>query len=422
MDGNREAKKFEDTDLETFREQWRRELGNRQTFNDKEEVERKLEDEDDDVHVQARELFLQGVQFEESGKLYDAIRYYKKAEKLVPNIEQQTFAYTGRNVTKREQLADTQNIPGSVDMPKVHEESENEMSNLLAKFSKLAMTKSKGRPLIEVEVETSVTHIGSLPFEVINYILKWVVSSDLDLTSLEKCSEVCRGFYMAARDEDIWRVVCTRTWGTTTTNVYSSNLYSGWRDMFLSKPRVSYSGCYISRQSYMREGERGFTDHEAHRTWHIVEYYRFFRFFPGGQVVMVTSADDKALVAKQLNTYKGCCSIQGAMIGDYKIVDSVLVCVLHMVKDKKKPQPLRSKKKRQKDAMMYHVPDQHFHMEFIIEDSWRHLVWNDYNIVSKYKSGTERTDQVNIRSQTNYPRLTFKWVESYHFESNLPLA
>merc|ERR1719244_2104452 len=78
----------------------------------------------------------------------------------------------------------------------------------------------------------------------------------------------------------------------------------------------------------------------------------------------------QALVAKQLNTYKGCCSIQGAMIGDYKIVDSVLVCVLHMVKDKKKPQPLRSKKKRQKDVMMYHVPEQHFHVEFIIEDSW----------------------------------------------------
>ena len=56
-------------------------------------------------------------------------------------------------------------------------------------------------------------HISSLPFEVLIAILKWVVSSDLDLRSLELCSQVCRGFYLAARSNDIWKPVCLRTWG-----------------------------------------------------------------------------------------------------------------------------------------------------------------------------------------------------------------
>ena len=32
-----------------------------------------------------------------------------------------------------------------------------------------------------MEVETSEVHLGDLPSEVINYILKWVVSKELDL-------------------------------------------------------------------------------------------------------------------------------------------------------------------------------------------------------------------------------------------------
>lgn len=38
-----------------------------------------------------------------------------------------------------------------------------------------------------------------LPMEVLMYIFRWVVSSDLDLRSLEQLSQVCRGFYICAR-------------------------------------------------------------------------------------------------------------------------------------------------------------------------------------------------------------------------------
>ena len=39
----------------------------------------------------------------------------------------------------------------------------------------------------------------ALPPEVLIYIFRWVVSSDLDLRALEQLSLVCRGFYICAR-------------------------------------------------------------------------------------------------------------------------------------------------------------------------------------------------------------------------------
>lgn len=54
------------------------------------------------------------------------------------------------------------------------------------------------------------THISALPTEILLYILRWVVSSDLDLRSLEMFGQTCRGFYLCARDQEIWRSSCER--------------------------------------------------------------------------------------------------------------------------------------------------------------------------------------------------------------------
>ena len=53
--------------------------------------------------------------------------------------------------------------------------------------------------------------MGQLPIEVMAMILKWVVSSELDTVSLDNISLVCRGFYLCARDEELWRLICQRS-------------------------------------------------------------------------------------------------------------------------------------------------------------------------------------------------------------------
>jgi len=405
-------------DLELFRDEWRHELNNQRQPGVGQSVEN--EDEEDDTHVQARALFLKAVEFEENGKHYDAIRFYKRAEKLVPNIEYQTFAYTGKNIkTENAGSNKNNNEERKAKVDKLDTENEADMTNLLLKFSRLGLGCGF---LVQPELAQQATHIGNLPTELLNYVLRWVVSSDLDLESLENCSTVSRGFYMAARSEDLWLSVCLKIWGSQARTYKQRNAYSSWREMYLVRPRVTFSGCYASKQSYIREGERGFQDHESHRAWHIVEYFRLIRFFPGGNVAMLMSAEDTDLTAKQLSSWRGCQGLQGVLLGDYKLVDNVVVCLFRRKKETKKFIPLRQRGKKKKEMEPYEVPEQDFHIEFYIKgDSWKSLVWKDYNIVNKYKSGQERVDNLNIKSMNNFPKLTFQPVGSYHFESNSPL-
>lgn len=53
-------------------------------------------------------------------------------------------------------------------------------------------------------------HISHLPMELLLYILRWVVSTDLDMRSLDQCALVSKGFYIVARDPEIWRLACLR--------------------------------------------------------------------------------------------------------------------------------------------------------------------------------------------------------------------
>jgi len=405
-------------DLEQFRSQWQRELKDKT----KEEIGAKQatcenndeEDEEDDVHRKARDFFMKGVEFEGDGKFFDAIKYYKKAEKLVPDIENHAHKF---NIAKNRNTRDV-NKTSVLDAngnsrPESHE-NEQDLVNLISKFSKLRVD---GNCSIKSEFETNIVHIGQLPSEVLNYIMKWVVSSDLDLKSLENCSQVCRGFYLASRDDEIWRLISASMWGPAVVSPVSGS----WRELFLTSPRIRFSGCYVSRIKYLREGERGFQDQEMYRAWHVVEYNRFLRFFPGGQVIMALSSDDEDIVAKQLNTKAGGLRIPGAIMGRYRIANDVLICVLH------KPKPVQKKttkfkRKGRNEMNFYEVPEQDFHLEYnITGKNWRMLEWKHYSLVSKYSNGNENVDNFQTRDQSKYPTLRFKPVGSYSFESVCPL-
>jgi len=405
-----------DDDLEMFRNQWKRELDSQKTDAADGDGNVEVQHAEKDIEQRARDLFMKGVESEQDGKLYEAISYYKKAEKLVPNIELQAYKYSGKSkvcTNNKNNQAEAVDDNGNVPQDGGEEE---EIANLSYKFSKLFPT---GQTSIRPEFETNQTHIGQLPSEVINYILKWVVSSDLDFKSLESCSQVCRGLYVASRDDDIWRLVSLKLWGPA---VLSANVFPSWRDLFLARPRVHFSGVYISKMRYIREGERGFQD-ENYRAWHVVEYRRFLRFFPSGQVIMAISSDDEAIISKQLNSKAGGANIPGAMMGQYRISDNVVVIVFHVPRVVAKK--IRHKKKGRRDDWDggYSVPDRDFHLEFFIAGSqWRQLEWKHYDLVNKYSNGNESVETFQIKDQNKYPIIRYKPVSSYQFESQSPLS
>ena len=79
---------------------------------------------------------------------------------------------------------------------------------------------------------TQEVHISALPAEVLRYILRWVVSAQLDMRALEQVArvsgrsqamkslvlrlfcchsmQVCRGFYLLAREAHLWRMACRK--------------------------------------------------------------------------------------------------------------------------------------------------------------------------------------------------------------------
>lgn len=165
------------------------------------------------IEQQARVLFMQGCELERTGKVFEAMRLYRKAVQLVPDIEFKIYDITkqqdqaGGNDPSMEQLSESM-IEASLED---NENLENvdlmlRFQTMLAKSGRLFESTSAADRMLIV----TSAHFSDLPMEVILYILKWVVSNDLDLKSMERFSRVCRGFYLLARDDEIWKRSCVR--------------------------------------------------------------------------------------------------------------------------------------------------------------------------------------------------------------------
>lgn len=55
---------------------------------------------------------------------------------------------------------------------------------------------------------------------------------------------------------------------------------------------LTCAGCYISKLSYVRPGEKSLDN--FYRPFHVVEYYRYVRFFPDGKSYVYFFPDRKS--------------------------------------------------------------------------------------------------------------------------------
>lgn len=433
----------------TFHGQGERSKNYRTEQNRREAEEEAVDDEEDDegdvevaakaaktsdpeTEQKARELFLEGVALEQDGKMFDAILKYKKAVHLVPDIEKRAFAFTQTNINSggKEQSPEFQSEQDGLDNEDTEQDMEvDSATDMVARLFRLSISNGV---LCLPATPNKTTHISSLPFEVLITIMKWVVSSDLDLRSLEQCSEVCRGFYLASRSNDVWKPVCLRTWGfekipndIELTRKKNGNVLS-WRQFYLTRPRVQLHGCYIARMSYLRQGERGFQDSEFYRSWHVVQYYRLIRFFAGGRLAMVTTSEEPSVAVKGLNN-RYSSPIQGVMFGTYRTVDNRLVCMVRKNADKvfnNNNQNRFRRRKANQTNYVFEVPEQDFLFELELSGRrYQRLHWKSYTVVSRYLSGAgpEQRSEFDVNNQSTFPLLHFSPVKSYITETQASL-
>ncbi|VVC27083.1 Hypothetical protein CINCED_3A005270 [Cinara cedri] len=264
----------------------------------------------------AKELFRTGIECEREGNYYEATRCYKRALKLDPDVEKK--------------IADEEITLRSVDNNNYYEnnmsdDEYDQKEDLFVRFQRIT-----GPQICCPENSQQITHFSVLPPELILYILRWVISYDLDLRSLEQCAAVCRGWYLCARDPELWRRACSKFWPSNVNDLVEYN--GSWRQMFIERPNVLTIGCYICKISYVRQGEESFRDNTNGPSFNVV-YYRYLRFFSDGRVLMVLSCYPPAKVVRKLQTIENtptyiCTGFNNICRGHYKLSGNQLTLKL----------------------------------------------------------------------------------------------
>lgn len=358
----------------------------------------------------ARELFLKAVEEEQNGALYEAIKFYRRAMQLVPDIEFK-ITYT--------RSPDGDGVGSSyLEENEEEEDDDSKMADLLSYFQQQLSFQESVLKLCQPEAESSQTHISVLPMEVLMYIFRWVVSSDLDLRSLEQLSLVCRGFYVCARDPEIWRLACLKVWGRSCVKLVP---YTSWREMFLERPRVRFDGVYISKTTYIRQGEQSLDG--FYRAWHQVEYYRYIRFFPDGLVMMLTTPEEPQSIVPRLRTRNT--RTDAILLGHYRLSQDTdnQTKVFAVITKKKEEKPLDYKYRYFRRVPVQEA-DQSFHVGLQLCSSghqrFNKLVWIHHSCHVTYKS-TGETAVTAFDIDKMYTPLFFARVRSYTAFSERPL-
>lgn len=355
----------------------------------------------------ATELFLRAVQEEQDGAFYEAIKFYRMAMQLVPDIEFKVH-YS--------RPPDADRVGGNYMQDS---DADGEIEDLLAYFEQQLTLESAFPKICNPEFEMTQVHISALPREILMYIFRWVVSSDLDMRALEQLSLVCRGFYICARDPEIWRLACLRVWGRNCTKL---GLFKSWRAMFLQRPRVRFDGIYISKTSYIRQGEESLDG--FYRAWHHVEYYRYLRFFPDGHVIMLTTPEEPLCVVPRLRTRNT--RMDSVLLGHFRLSQETdnqtkVFAVVCKKKEEKTTEFQRNRFCRRNPAQ---EAEHSFHVGLHLSSGGRQssnkLVWIHHSCHITYKL-TGETVVTAFDLDRMYTPFFFARVKSYTAFSEQPL-
>ncbi|XP_052758166.1 F-box only protein 9 [Galleria mellonella] len=406
-------------ELTAFRQQWQRELEGTPTPTEEPKPQPAVVEPQTDEE-KAKEFFLRGVEMERGGKLYEAIQNYKRAMQILPDVETRLYESSELRGDTPEVESETEEVLTVEHANTSDDEDAVEGEDLLTRLQRILARKGT---FCEPEFPTKGGHVSWLPYEVVVLVLRWVVGAELDAASLERAAAACRGLYVAARDPDIWRTLCVKTWGIECGTPRSGG-YLSWRHMYVSRPRLLLHGCYISKTTYLRHGENSFQD-QFYRPWYLIEYYRYLRFFPEGVVLMWTTAEEPVACVGHLR-YRTPKTSMGIMAGHYRLMgDKVVIVIKKTNADKKPAQASNTRfRSRRKDSHDQH--EQTFHIELQLSDArarrnWR-LAWRRYSACARrdLRDLRDHCTQFEL-SAAKFPPFAFSPVRAYTAHAHAPL-
>ncbi|KAJ3262218.1 hypothetical protein HK103_002631 [Boothiomyces macroporosus] len=252
-------------ELEEFRSNWIREVRQRAPQSAPEQVE--------ETEI-AMEHFILAADFERNGSMNEAMKHYRIATKLDPDIENKHWKMMSQKI-QMELLEPFENLTVNED----EEDEEEEETMQVAVVAEEEINE-------EEEMEESI--FLQIPYEILVLIIKRALQ--FDIYNYMKLSLTCSWMRETLKDQSIWRHLCISHHfdHSPSTLTGQLSLYrDSWYNMWIKKPRVRYDGCYISRVSYVRRGmsETLSLTHVVH----LVTYFRYLRFYPNNHFVLLTS-------------------------------------------------------------------------------------------------------------------------------------
>lgn len=280
-------------EVDSFRQRWKRDF----------EDTKPRADSPSDIYAEAKKLFLRAVELEQDDMHHESIRFYKQAMHLCPDIEKQIFReqcdaskVAMSNVDKNTELVSLDSLKDDgVEKVQLYLRIQESFNEDMKEAPLQVHCKPKSK------LKSGTLHISHLPHELLLQIFRYVIGEELDLSSLESLGLVCKGFYLLSNDPSLWRSICCHIWGEDI-KIHNdcekweeiskeSHVQINWKRMFLDRPRVNYDGVYISRTRYIRQGDVDFRD-ITYRPFHVIRYYRYLRFFPDKRVLILTTNEE----------------------------------------------------------------------------------------------------------------------------------
>ena len=277
----------------------------------------------------ALEHYERGVEKESQGNLGDSLSHYRKAYRLDARVEQ---SYKNRHFPGRSKAINPNPSGAAATVPSTAHHSSKEpqapttTSDLIANYAGFAIM---GAPAMIEGDKPPPCPVSRLPSEVLLEVL--MRTAILDPASFARLALVCKKLaYHIFTENQIWKRVAlgaefglagqlydfsTDIEGRETVNrllgdgeerLWNPKLNLGdihaqdWREVFHSRPRIRFTGVYISTVNYARAGGASATQVTWSSPVHIVTYYRYLRFFRDGTVISLLSTNEPIDVVHHL--------------------------------------------------------------------------------------------------------------------------
>ncbi|KIK99812.1 hypothetical protein PAXRUDRAFT_822351 [Paxillus rubicundulus Ve08.2h10] len=284
--------------------------------------------------ARAVEIYSSALQHEQESNLNEALRLYRQAFRLNPDVDRAHFK-------EEERLRQLTRYNPSVDHKKPLSVGRAEGAERKATHVARVQGREKAETTVflsgllagfpqvlafEPEDEREGVPINIVPVELLLYILR-----NLDTTTLERFAAISRKARVLSLDSSLWRNFVYMAYkppqipGTDVVEMIVNGYNASYRQTYIEHPRLRLDGAYIAVCHYVRTG---LSENAWVNVGHLVTYHRYLRFFPDGQVLSLLANEEyqPSLVIPML---KPSLRMKGFYIGEWRLEGStVLICNL----------------------------------------------------------------------------------------------